>query len=160
VKSLSAGASEQREKPMSTVLSIRAIVLADLREALLCLMGDATEAISQVLERPGREHHPEWFHAARMQLDQVFALLDVIGWEAVGGPRDVKLDSGEHVAALREAVDCYLPLLEGQAREAEVDDKRRTQEGRLPRKEEVLGRLVQLRELAALIAHVSTEPAD
>jgi hypothetical protein len=36
-----------------------------VRESLLCLLGDAAEAISHAVEQPGREYHPEWFDAGR-----------------------------------------------------------------------------------------------
>jgi hypothetical protein len=125
---------------MST-LRIPAGVLADVREALFGLMGDAAEALSHVLEQPGREQHPEWFHAGRGQLGQVFALLDLIGWDDAPSPLDVEVDPSEHAVPLREALDSYLPLLEDQEREAEVDDQRRAREHRPPRRQEIARRL-------------------
>jgi hypothetical protein len=137
---------------MSTTLTIPAGVLPDVREGLLCLMGDATGALRHALEQRTREHHPERFAAGRRQLEQVFALLDLVGWGAAGESHEVDVDLGEYGPTLKEALDGYLPILEDQEKEADVNDKRRAEEGKAPRREEVVNRLVGLREFVALVA--------
>lgn len=42
-------------------------------------MGDAVEEIERTLTHPDRELYPEWFEKERKQLEDVFALLDLIG---------------------------------------------------------------------------------
>jgi hypothetical protein len=137
---------------MSTTLTIPAGVLADVRESLLCLMGDATNAIRHALERRAREHHPERFDAGRQQLEQVFALLDLVGWDATGEPHEVEIDLDEYGRTLKEALDGYVPILEDQEKEAAINDKRRTEEGKPPRTEEIVNRLVGLRKFVAFVA--------
>jgi hypothetical protein len=147
---LSPGASNE-EEPMSTTLTIPANVLPDVRESLFCLLGDAAEAISHPLEQPGHEYHPEWFDAGRRQLGQVFALLDLIGWDAARAPRQIHVDLHEHRQTLQQALDGYKPVLEDQEREADANDQHRRKEGKPPRKQEIIARLVALREFIELV---------
>jgi hypothetical protein len=139
------------EVPMSTTLTIPADVIPDVREGLFSLMGDAGEGIMHALEQPEHERHPERFQAGRAQLGQVFALLDLVGWDAGGEPRDVDVELREHGQTLKEAVDGYLPLLEDQDAEADLNDRLRAERGLPPRKQEIVRRLAGLREFAALV---------
>jgi hypothetical protein len=137
---------------MNTALTIPASVLPDVRESLLCLMGDATGAIRHALEQRTREHQLERFDAGRRQLEQVFALLDLVGWGAAAEPREVEVDLGEYGPTLKEALDEYLPILEDQEKEADVNDRRRAQEGKPPLREEIVNRLVGLRAFTTQVA--------
>jgi hypothetical protein len=136
---------------LSNILTIPADVVPDVREGLFCLMGEATQGLDQALIRPGRHLHREWFADDRTLLEHVFAMLDLIGWDVDREPHAVAVELEHHGQRLSEAVDRYLPLLEVQETEADVDDERRADEGKPPIKEEITGRLAALRNLAALI---------
>jgi hypothetical protein len=135
---------------MSTSFTIAAGVMPEVRAGLFCLMGDATEAISQTLTRRDCEHHPDWYAGDRDKLEGVFAVLDLIGWDA-GEPRDVTVELLEHGQTLKAAADSYLPCLADQEREADVNDKWRAEEGEPPRKQEIVDRLLAFREFAAVV---------
>jgi BMFP domain-containing protein YqiC len=139
------------EEPMSTTLTIPADVLADVRVALFCLMGDATQGIDQALVHPDRERHPEWFADHRRQLGRVFATLDLVGWAEGDDSRDVEIDVRDHGQTLKEALNGYLPLLEDQEAEADINDTRRAEEGKRPRKQEIIRQLAELREFMAVV---------
>ena len=146
---------------MSTTLTIPADVICDVRESLLCLLGGAAEAIVHSLEQPEREHHPEWFGADRRELEDALALLDLTGWDASCEPRSMEVEVARHGSVLKQAVDGYLPLLEDQEAEADLDDRRRTAEQRPPRKSEIVARLSALRTLAVLLEQrLAEEPAS
>ena len=132
-------------------MTIPAAVIFDVREGLFCLMGDATQGLDQALVRPDRELHPEWFEADRELLGRAFALLDVIGWSAGSEPAKVDVDVGQHGGTLKDALDGYLPLLEDQEKDADIDDRRRAAEGKPLRKQEISNRLLACREFAALL---------
>jgi hypothetical protein len=136
---------------MSTTLTIPANVISDVREALFCLMGDATHEIVGTLTQPERELYPEWFETDRRRLEDVFALLDLIGWAADGESREVEVDPREHGRSLKEAVDGYLPLLADQEEEADANDAWRAEQGRPPRKDEIIMSALALGEFAALV---------
>jgi hypothetical protein len=139
------------EEPMSTTLTIPADVVADLRVALFCLMGDATQGIDQALVHPDRERHPEWSADHRRQLGRVFATLDLVGWSAGDDRRDVEIDVCDHGQTLKEALEEYLPLLEDQEAEADANDKTRAEQGKPPRTGEIIRSLVACRDLTTLI---------
>jgi hypothetical protein len=139
------------EEPMSTTLTIPGNVITDVRIALFCLMGDATQGIDQALVHPDCENHPEWFQKDRDLLGRVFATLDRVGWAAGDDSRDVDIDVPAHGQTLKEALYGYLPLLEDQEAEVDVNDKRRAEEGKPPRKEGLIGRLAACRAFAALV---------
>jgi len=142
---------------MSRTLTIPANLIADVREALFGLMGDATEQIDQALIHPGREAHPEWYEKGRSQLERVFSLLDLVGWAAHGEPHAVDVDLREHGRTLKEAADGHLAFLADQEREADANDERRAEHGEPPRKDEIVERAAAFRELVALVAQRITE---
>jgi hypothetical protein len=136
---------------LSTIFTIPSDVLPDVREGLFCLMGDATQGLDQALIFRDRELHPEWFADDRRQLERVFAMLDLIGWEAGTGSRAVEVELGEYGQTLKEALGAYLPILEDQEAEANVEDKGRADKGKPPLKNEISGRVAALRELTAFV---------
>jgi hypothetical protein len=141
---------------MSTTLTIPADAVPVVRKALFCLMGDGAEEISQPLPRVGHELHPEWFAKGRLQLERVFALLDLIGWGEGEHQHDVDLDIGAHGETLREAADGYLPVLENRLKEAEIDDAQRTEGGEPPCKPQMISNVAALRTLAAQATEETT----
>ncbi len=136
---------------MSTTLTIPANAISDVRKSLFCLMGGATQKIDGALIQPERELYPAWFEKDRRRLEDVFALLDLIGWAADGESREVEVDLRAHGRSLKEAVDGYLPLLADQEEEADANDAWRAQQGKPPRKDEIIASALALRELATLI---------
>jgi hypothetical protein len=136
---------------MSTTLTIPSNVIPDVREGLFCLMGDATQEIDGALIRPERELHPEWFKKDRRRLEDVFALLDLIGWAADGASREVEVNLRKYGQQLKEAVDGYLPLLADQEAEADANDIWRAEQGKHPRKDEIIASALALGEFATLI---------
>jgi hypothetical protein len=108
---------------LNTILTIPAEVTPDVREGLFCLLGGAAEAIMHSLEQPDREYHPEWFHADRREVGQVFALLDLLGWNARCEPRDTEVNLSEHGQVIKEAIHGYLPLLEDQEQDAHANNE-------------------------------------
>jgi hypothetical protein len=144
---------------MSTTLTIPANVVPDLREGLLCLMGDATQEINGALIRPERELHPEWFKTGRQRMDHAFALLDLIGWAAGGESRVVRIEVRTYGQPLKEAVDSFLPLLAAQEEEADASDVWRAEHGKAPRKAEIIGRALVLREFATRVEQALSESA-
>jgi hypothetical protein len=136
---------------MSATLTIPADVVPAVREGLFCLLGDATETMTDLLEQGGGGLSATVFAAARAQLACVFELLDLVGWAPTDGRREIQVDLAEQGPAVKEALDSYLPVLEDQEAEVDVDDRRRAREGKPPRKREILERLLACREFAELL---------
>jgi hypothetical protein len=109
---------------MTATVLIPAAGVVDGREALLCLLKEPVEAIKDVLTLPERELHPEWFEDGRHQFEQVCRLLDLVGWDTSAPAADVQVP-GEHADTLREAIEGYLPLVEGWLPEAKALRERR-----------------------------------
>lgn len=114
-------------------------------------MGDACEEIGRTLFHPDRELYPEWFEKERKQLEDIFALLDLIGWPADGESKAVDVDHRERGNTLKNAAVSYLPLIEHELEEADADDEYRAEKGKPPKKKEVMKRLAAFREFIALI---------
>jgi hypothetical protein len=136
---------------MSVNLTIPAELIPDVREGLFSLLGDAAEAILHALEQPESQRRREWFAADREQLRCVFALLDLTGWDAAPEAGAVPVDLREHGGTLRHALDGYLPLLEDQEREADLNDRRRAAEGKAPRRAEIVSRAGACRAFMGLL---------
>lgn len=136
---------------MSTTLTIPAKLISDVRASLFSLMGDAAEGIDLTLIQPDRELYPEWFEKERKQLEDVFALLDLIGWPADGESREVKVDLPSHGQSLKEALATFLPVIENELEEADANDAYRESKGNPPRKAEIAARLAAFREFVPLV---------
>jgi len=136
---------------MSTTLTIPAKLIPDVRESLFSLMGDASEEIERTLMHPDREMYPEWFEKERKQLEDVFALLDLIGWPADGESREVEVDLRRYGWSLKEALESFLPLIKDELEEADANDRYRASEGKPPRKAEIAARLAVFREFMPLV---------
>jgi hypothetical protein len=105
---------------MSNTLKIPAAVIPEVREALLCILGDAVDDIGSALTHPGRELSPEWFVKGRGEFERACGLLDLIGWDGWLRPQDTTVDFVEHAATLKDALERYLPLVENWRDEAEL----------------------------------------
>jgi hypothetical protein len=143
--------TEMKKETMSTNLTVPADVIGDVRESLFGLLGGAAEAIVQSLEQPDREYHPESFRADRRELEDALALLDLTGWDAASESRAIDVELARHGSTLKQAVDGYLPVLDDEEADADVNDQRRAVEGKPPRKSQIVERVAGFREFAALL---------
>ena len=134
---------------MSNTLEIPADLIPDVRAAVLCMLGDGTEAISHALALPEHEMHPEWFVQGRDETERTCALLDEIGWDGTLRPQATRIDLDSHGATLREALKRYLPLVENWLEEAPLNDRCRAEHGKPPQREELVKRVLALRALIA-----------
>jgi hypothetical protein len=144
------------EEPMSTKIEIPDEVIPDVREALLCCMGDAAEEIATAVARRDRALHPEWLAPGRDMFERACELLDLIGWDGTPRPQSASVPLGEHGATLISALEGYLPLVETELEEVEVDGAERARPGEHSGREAVARRAVALRELATLVQGLST----
>jgi hypothetical protein len=103
---------------MGIVFVVPAAAIGAVREGLFGLMGSATQGLDHALLSVGREFSPEWFQEDRRRIEDAFALLDRVGWSAAVGPQDVELDLQRYGQRVREALECFLPILENQQQEA------------------------------------------
>jgi hypothetical protein len=71
---------------------VPAIVVDWLRDAAYAEIGSPGEGLITAAFSRDREAHPEWFRAAAETLEQIFALLDAIGWAKSLPPVPVRLD--------------------------------------------------------------------
>jgi hypothetical protein len=65
---------------MSTIITVPAELVGQLRVGLLSVLADAAEDILNAAKRRGRERHSEWFQGARGKFERAFVLLDLIDW--------------------------------------------------------------------------------
>jgi hypothetical protein len=71
---------------------VPAIIVDWLRDAAYEEIGSPGEGLLTAAFSPEREAHPEWFRAAAQTLEQIYALLDAIGWAKSVPPVPVRLD--------------------------------------------------------------------
>ncbi len=122
-------------------------------------MGDACEEIGRTLSHIDRELYPEWFEKERRQLEDVFFLLDLIGWPADGEVYEVAVDLRERGQTLKDALASYLPQIEEEHKEADTNDGYRAEEGKAPQKKQIIKRVTAYRELIVLVEHSLPESA-
>lgn len=89
-------------------VTVPAGIVDGLREATFAAIGKAGEAISEAAFVKGRGEHPKWFHGPMTELEELFALLDVLGWREtvslVGVEVFLWADGRALMMALREAL--------------------------------------------------------
>jgi hypothetical protein len=98
---------------------------------------------------PNRD--PEWLAPGRDMFDRVCELLDLIGWDGTLRSQSTSVPLGERGATLMNALEGYLPLVETELEEVEVNDAGRARPGEPPRRDAVERRAVALREFAMLV---------
>jgi hypothetical protein len=133
------------EEPMSNKFEIPADLIPDVRAAVLCMLGDGTEAISHALALAEHELHPEWFVKGRDETERACALLDEIGWDGTLRPQATRIDLDPHGTTLRQALERYLPLVENWLEEAPLNDRWRAEHGKPPMGDEFAKRVFALR---------------
>lgn len=61
-------------------VTVPAEVVDGLREGAFAAVGKAGEAINEAAFAKGRGENAKWFHGPMTELEELFALLDVLGW--------------------------------------------------------------------------------
>ncbi len=103
---------------MSTTFVVDAGMVGCLRIGLHSVLGQAAEAICEVVEHGGREHRRESYAEPLDRFDHARALLDVVGWEegdATARTRDVEIDLRAHRDALLVALRLQVEAERGHA---------------------------------------------
>lgn len=61
-------------------VTVPAEIVGALREGAFAAIGKAGEAINEAAFAKGRGENAKWFHGPMTELEEMFALLDVLGW--------------------------------------------------------------------------------
>lgn len=61
-------------------VTVPAGIVDGLREGAFAAIGKAGEAINEAAFAKGRGENAKWFHGPMTELEEMFALLDVLGW--------------------------------------------------------------------------------
>jgi hypothetical protein len=89
-------------------VTVPAKVVDGLREATFAAVGKAGEAINEAAFAKGRGENPKWFHGPMTSLEELFALLDMLGWTETVSPVGVEIflwaDGRALMTALKEAL--------------------------------------------------------
>lgn len=90
-------------------VTVPAGIVDGLREGAFAAIGKAGEAINESAFAKGRGENPKWFHGPMIDLEEMFALLDVIGWTEVVPPVSIQVflwaDGRALIKALQQALD-------------------------------------------------------
>jgi hypothetical protein len=140
---------------MSTTVRIPANVLPDIREAVLSVMHDAAQNVSEPVTRPEHERRPEWFVKGREELEHLWAILDIIGWHETD-----ELDGDEYGQTILDAAADHAELYPTWEEEADASDEWRAGRGEPPRKGEIFRRGAALREFVVSLEARLRETAN
>lgn len=99
-------------------VTVPAEVVDGLREATFAAVGKAGEAINEAAFAKGRGENPKWFHGPMTGLEELFALLDVLGWTETGPSVGVQIFLWADGRALMMALHEALGFAEADASEA------------------------------------------
>jgi hypothetical protein len=99
-------------------VTVPAGIVDRLREATFAAVGKAGEAINEAAFAKGRGENAKWFHGPMTALEELFALLDVLGWTETGPPVGVEIFLWADGRALMMALQEALGFAEGDASEA------------------------------------------
>jgi hypothetical protein len=131
-------------------VTVPAEIVDGLREATFAAVGKAGEAINEAAFAKGRGENPKWFHGPMTVLEELFALLDVLGWAETGSPVGVEIflwaDGRALMAALQEA----LGFAEADASEAVRRAAEEPETASSAEHGAAIGRVNVLRELIAV----------
>jgi len=126
-------------------------MLGELRNGLHNALGQATQDVSLVTDRGGRERHPEWYVQPLERLEGVRALLDLVGWAEIGPPAAVQVDLDAHRWALMSALEIALIVGGDDVEEAGKVDAQRAERGQAPKRDVTLVRVLALREFISTV---------
>jgi len=152
---------QQKDNPQavcsSTTLVVPPEMVHYLRDGLHNGIGNAAQAISQVVVEAGHEQHPEWYREPLEHFDQIRALLDLIGWDATGPPAEVRVDMREHQQAILDALRVEMMVGDADLEEATAVDAERARRGEPPKREATTQRVLALNKFVASVeAQTST----
>jgi hypothetical protein len=136
---------------MSTMLTVPAEMVGDLRSGLHSAIQPPVEGIAEVVDQPGRERHPEWYVEHFERLEQVLALLDLLGWCETDQPAEVRIDLREHRWALLEAIEVVALVAGDNLDELDMVDAERTGRSEPPKRKETIGRVFALRDFCLAV---------
>lgn len=99
-------------------VTVPAEIVDRLREATFAAIGKTGEAINEAAFAKGRGENPKWFHGPMTALEELFALLDVLGWTETVSLVGVEIFLWADGRALMTALQEALGFAEGDASEA------------------------------------------
>jgi hypothetical protein len=132
-------------------VTVPAEMVGHLRNGLHSVLGGGAQGISQLVDRPGREQHPEWYQEPREHFNRACALLDLIGWSDPAQPAAAQIDLREHRWALMAALDVVLLIADADMEEADAVDAERAKRGEQPKREATIKRVLATREFASAV---------
>jgi hypothetical protein len=96
-----------------------------------------------------------------VQLDKVFALLDVVGWCEADKPAEVRIDLCEHRWALLKAIEVMALVAADELDELGKVDAERARRGERPKREATLKRVSTVSDFSwAAIVRIARLDAD
>jgi hypothetical protein len=143
----------ERSQP---VLVVPAEMVPYLREGLHFKIGNAADAISEVVVQLDSQRGAGWHREPLEHFDRLRVLLDHIGWEDSDSPVEAHVDLREHRHAVLEALRVQVLVSEDQLRESARVDAERTAAGEPPSHEATTQRVRALREWVAAIEAQAT----
>lgn len=99
-------------------VTVPARIVDGLREGAFAAIGKAGEAINEAAFAKGRGENAKWFHGPMTDLEEMFALLDVIGWTETVSLVGVEVFLWADGRALMMALQQALGFAEADAGEA------------------------------------------
>lgn len=105
------------------ILKVPANVVAELRDGLHSLLGQAARDVSVATYSKERACRPERYREPLECFDRTRALLDLVGWGAPGRPSNVLLDVREHGWALITALETALVACDAELQEMIPEDR-------------------------------------
>jgi hypothetical protein len=134
---------------MSATLTVPSEMVRYLRDGLHNEIGNAAQAISQVVVQANHDQHPEWYREPLEHFDQIRTLLDLIGWDDTGTPAEVRVDLREHQRAILDALGVEMIVANADMEEADAVDAERAKRGETPKRKATTRRVLALREFAS-----------
>lgn len=129
---------------MKTMLTVPTEMVCSLRSGLHSSMQPPVEGIADVVDQEGREQHPEWCAKHFAHLDEVLALLDVVGWSAADQPADVEIDLCEHRWALLKAIEAVACVAADELDEVNAINAERAARGETSERKNTLKRVFEV----------------
>ncbi len=130
---------------------VPAEVVDGLREATFAAVGKAGEAINEAAFAKGRGENPKWFHAPMTALEELFALLDVLGWTETAPPLGTEIFLWADGRALMTALQEALGFAEADASEAVRRNAEHPEAPHFAEHSAAIERVDVLRELIAVV---------
>jgi hypothetical protein len=136
---------------MSTMLTVPAELVGHLRNGLHSAIQPPVEGIAEVVDRQGRERHPEWYLEHFERLEMVLALLEVLGWCEADQAAEVRIDLREHRWALLKAIKVLALVAGDELDELDMVDVERAGRSEPPKRKETIRRVFALRDFCLAV---------